>query len=283
MGSEEMEFTINQIIEYFANSSIQFVDVFISRLDALKVDSGRKTAQGVCGIIIPIKGSACFSLNGTIYKMDKHTVVHAGSAMDIEIETFENEWEYAVIHYRIIHTPQDYKEMLNHHFMMPINDTVKIQQLVQYLLEQQIKPDNMSKFKVQNVFMNLLEVILLSARSERYENKVDTIVAALEYIQLHYAKELCVSELAQQFGMERRRFSYLFEQLTGLTPIQYITEYRIRRAKELLRISNFSIAKIAEEVGYLDSFYFSRVFKKLTKMPPSIYRKQQKKNPYFTI
>ncbi|MEK4027273.1 MULTISPECIES: AraC family transcriptional regulator [Bacillaceae] len=269
-----MELTINQIIEYFAHSSIQFVDVFISRLDASRTDTGRKTAPGVCGMIIPIKGSSCFSLNGTAYRMNQRTIVHAGSRMDIEIKTFENEWEYAVIHYRIIETTPAYKEMLNHHFLISIDGSAKIQQLVHYLLQQQIKPDNISKFKVQNVFMNLLEVILLSARNECYENKMDPILAALEYIQLYYAKELCVSELAQQFGMERRKFSYLFEQLTGLTPIQYITEYRIRRAKELLRTSNLPIADIAEVVGYPDSFYFSRVFKKLTKMPPSIYRKQ---------
>lgn len=49
MGSEEMELTINQIIEYFAHSSIQFVDVFISRLDASRTDTGRKTAPGFVG------------------------------------------------------------------------------------------------------------------------------------------------------------------------------------------------------------------------------------------
>ena len=277
-----MELTMNQIIEYYANATIQFVNVFSSKLDVARKDKGRKTAQGVCGIVIPLKGNAHFSFNQTVYKMNEHTIVHAGSAMDIEVETFNEAWEYAVIHYRIVDAPPQFKNMEHQHFMMTIDDYSKIQQQVQHLIQQQNKPDYMSKFHVQVTFLNLLESILLSARNEGYDNKIDTITAALEYIHRYYREELFISEIAERFGMERRRFSYLFERLTGLTPIQYLTEYRISLAKELLKTSAYSIAKVAEEVGYVDSFYFSRVFKKHVKMSPSSYRKHHEKNPFFT-
>lgn len=277
-----MELTMNQIIEYYANTTIQFVNVFSSNLAAGKKDSGRKTARGVCGIVIPLKGHAHFSFNQTVYKMNEHTIVHAGSAMDIEVETLSEAWEYAVIHYQIVDAPPAFKEMEHQHFLMMIDDHSKIQQQVRHLLQQQTKPDYMSKFHMQVTFLNLLESILLSARNEGYENKMDMITAALEYIHQHYYEELFVSEIAERFGIERRRFSYLFERLTGLTPIQYLTEYRIRLAKELLKTSTYSIAKVAEEVGYVDSFYFSRVFKKHVKMSPSSYRKRNEKSPFFT-
>lgn len=277
-----MELTINQITEYYANATLQFVNVFSSKLDAVRKDQGRKTAQGVCGIVIPLKGHAYFSFNQTVYKMNQHTIVHAGSAMDIEVETLNEAWEYAVIHYRIVDAPYPFKEMEHKHFMMTIDDYSKIQQQVQHLMQQQTKPDYMSKFHMQVTFLNLLETILLSARNEGYNNKMDTITAALEYIHQHYHEELFISEIAERFGMERRRFSYLFERLTGLTPIQYLTEYRIELAKELLKTSAYPIAKVAEEVGYIDSFYFSRVFKKHVNMSPSSYRKYHEKNPFFT-
>jgi len=274
---------MNQIIEYYANAMLQFVNVFSSKLDAARKDVGRKTAQGVCGIVIPLRGYAHFSFNQTVYKMNEHTIVHAGSSMDIEIETLNEEWEYAVIHYRIIDAPYPFKEMEHQHFMMMIDDHSKIQQQVQQLIQHQTKPGYMSKFHMQVTFLNLLESILLSARNEGYNNKMDTITAALEYIHQHYNEELFISEIAERFGMERRRFSYLFERLTGLTPIQYLTEYRIGLAKELLKTSAYSIAKVAEEVGYVDSFYFSRVFKKHVKMSPSSYRKHNEKNPFFNF
>ncbi len=275
-----MELTINQVIEYYASSSIQFVNAFTNRMEAGEKDYGRKTARDVCGLVIPLAGGAHFSFNGTVYKMTGQTIVHAGSSMNIEIEASSEPWEYVVIHYRLINAPGPYKEMLHRHFSLTVNDISNIQQTALHLLHQQAKPDSMSKFHTQLIFFQLLEQILVAARNERYENQ-NCITAALEYIHQHYTEELFISELAERFGMERRKFSYLFEKLTGLTPIQYVTEYRLGKAKELLRTSAYSIAKIAEQIGYPDSFYFSRVFKKHVGMPPSIYRSTYEKNPYF--
>lgn len=276
-----MELTVNQIIEYYAGASIQFVDAFTSRLEAKRKDRGRKTARDVCGIVIPLEGRAHFSFDGTVYYMDEQTIVHAGSAMNIEIESFDEPWEYIVLHYRLIDAMGPYKGMLHQHFELSVNDNLKIRQQAMQLLQQQAKPDAMSKFHNQVLFMNLMENILQEARNDRYESKMDGIKEALEYIHQHYTEELFVCELAQELGMERRRFSYLFERMTGLTPIQYLTEYRVGQAKELLRTSASPVAKIAEQVGYPDSFYFSRVFKKKVGMPPSAYRKIYGKNPYF--
>jgi len=58
-----------------------------------------------------------------------------------------------------------------------------------------------------------------------------------------------------------------------MNPSKYITEYRIRRAKDLLEYGGIPVAEIAECVGYVDCFYFSRVFKKCTGLSPSAYRK----------
>lgn len=276
-----MELTINQVIEYYAGSSIQFVNAFTGRLEAGGKDYGRQTARDVCGLVIPLAGKAHFSFDGTVYKLNRQTIAHAGSAMDIAIEPFDEPWEYVVIHYRIINAPGPYREMLHRHFSLLISDHSTIQQQALQLVEQQTKPDSMSKLHIQVMFLNLIRSILLAAREDRYESQRDSITAALEYIHQHYAEELFISELAREFGMERRRFSKLFEQLTGLAPIQYLTEYRIRKAKELLRTSSYPMAKIAEQVGYSDSFYFSRVFKKYVGMSPSTYRRAYEKNPSF--
>ena len=57
-----------------------------------------------------------------------------------------------------------------------------------------------------------------------------------------------------------------------MSPLNYLTEYRIRLSKELLRREDYSIAKVAELVGFEDNLYFSRIFKKRTGYSPSAYR-----------
>lgn len=269
---------MNQIIGYFANSSIKFINILHAKLQPFQLDTGRTTAKGVCGLVIPIKGHAHFSLNGVVYEMNQETILHAGSQMEINIETFEQEWEYFVIHYQVIHSEEAFKNIQHQHFMLTVEKEINLFKKIHYLVEHQANPDYISKIQIQNEFLRLLEDILLSARNGQMESKNDVIFAALEYIQIHYAQEIQVGAIAEKFGLERRKFSYLFEQLTGLTPIQYITEYRIEKAKELLRMTDIPIAIIAELVGYFDSFYFSRVFKKHTNITPSHYRKEYGKS-----
>jgi AraC-like DNA-binding protein len=65
----------------------------------------------------------------------------------------------------------------------------------------------------------------------------------------------------------------------GKSPIDYLTEYRINEACNLLRSSNLSIAEVAISVGFFDQFYFSRVFKKAVGMPPSKYLSSHGRTP----
>ena len=268
-----METTINQVIEYYARSSVQFVNGFINSLGISHKDTGRRTARGVCGIVVPLCGRANFSFDGTTYAVNGHTVLHAGSSMDIEIEAFDRDWEYAVIHYRIVEAPAPFEGMLHRHFSIAVQELDGIRQAARQLVGQQHKPDYMSKLQMQASFMRLLERILLSAREGGDGQRRDVVTGAMAYIHQHYDRDLSVGDLAQLFGMERRRFTALFERLTGWTPNRYMTECRISRAKDLLMLTNKTVAEIAEAVGYPDCFYFSRVFKKTMNMSPSAYRK----------
>ena len=66
--------------------------------------------------------------------------------------------------------------------------------------------------------------------------------------------------------------SALFKRETGTTIVDYITQCRIERAKELLASTMMSINEIAEAVGYQDAKYFSRIFRKQVCIKPSEYR-----------
>lgn len=266
-----MNLHINQIIEYYAQAPVVFVDMFMHTMPKGGKDSGRNTAPNLAGIIIPLKGSATFSLNGMPYFMTADTIVHAGPSMEIDIEVQGDEvWQYAVIHYQLLEDHSDRYPYFNQHFSITINGNRLLLDLTHQLMKNYITPTNMARISCKRLFLKLVETILVSS-SKKIENE-DQMEVAVRYIHEQYSKPITIQDLAVQLGIERRRFAYLFERYTGLSPIQYLTEIRIRRAKELLR-SGISVAEVAERVGYLDNFYFSRVFKKQTGMSPTEYKR----------
>ncbi len=82
-----------------------------------------------------------------------------------------------------------------------------------------------------------------------------------DYILTHYKEAITRETLASLAGLSPSHFSHVFKRRTGKSPIEYLTDIRIRRAKELLVTSNKCLKEIAETVGYRDEFYFSRMFK----------------------
>ena len=92
------------------------------------------------------------------------------------------------------------------------------------------------------------------------------------YIKRNYPGELTIKELAESVYLSPTYLSYIFKQKTGMTINDYITDVRLEKAKELLHDPKNSIYDIACAVGYHESGYFTRIFKKYTGQTPSKYR-----------
>ena len=101
------------------------------------------------------------------------------------------------------------------------------------------------------------------------------IYQAKEYIELHYTEPgLSLHEVAAHANLSASHFSVVFGQEASQTFKEYLTEVRICKAKELLRMTALRSADIAYQVGYKDPHYFSSVFKKNTGLSPIEFRSQ---------
>jgi AraC-like DNA-binding protein len=98
---------------------------------------------------------------------------------------------------------------------------------------------------------------------------------AMAYLHEHYAEALTRGAIAQHVGLDEDYLTYCFRQELGITPIAYLNRYRIHQAKRLLKQSGESATAIALQVGFADSGYFSRVFRRETGMSPEAYRRGQ--------
>ena len=101
----------------------------------------------------------------------------------------------------------------------------------------------------------------------------DVVAEALAYIAENYANEdLTLNMIASHVNFSPNHFSMIFSQQTGQTFIRYLTDYRMNKARELLKCTSKKSSEISAEVGYKDSHYFSYLFKKTQGMTPTQYR-----------
>lgn len=99
------------------------------------------------------------------------------------------------------------------------------------------------------------------------------VAEALRHIDEHLGSDLPNTLLAKRCGFSVDHFVRLFRSRLNQTPAQYVLERRLNRAAERLVFGNDSIDAIAEECGFPDRFYFTRMFRRRMGLPPAAYRR----------
>ena len=110
-------------------------------------------------------------------------------------------------------------------------------------------------------------------RTSTVTDKNSSVQKAIGYMETNYHMDLSVAALAGEIGLDRSYFSTLFKSQTGLSPHEYLTQLRVKKAAALLKDTAYSVAEISEAVGF-DSGNFSRIFKQVIGMTPLEYRKK---------
>lgn len=138
------------------------------------------------------------------------------------------------------------------------------------LLSQIRDPDKMLHWMINKVIHPYME-----ERKNRENLELRRIVEkTIEYIHANYTKEISLDSCAELTGINPYTLSKLFRQVTGVNYIDYVTNLRIEKAKQLLLETDMKINNIAVQVGYQPR-YFNRIFKKQLGITPGQFREQQ--------
>jgi two-component system response regulator YesN len=130
-------------------------------------------------------------------------------------------------------------------------------------------------------FAKVLENLekMLDERGGKQEEQPEEILnpSALENIveeiQSRYNENITLTGFSEKHNISAGHLSNLLKERLGMSFSEYITAKRVQKAKELLADERLSVEKVANEVGYKDYFYFTKVFKKAVGISPSKYRK----------
>jgi AraC-like DNA-binding protein len=172
------------------------------------------------------------------------------------------------------------KELLNPTYISPENPIIHLglnSEIIDYFNKIQNllihdKPDS-HKICVGLFIAYICQVIALLKYKEFEGTEIEIkIKNACFLLNERVNQELDAKKLAEDLNMGYSNFRRLFTKYTGLPPLQYHTQLRIRRAEILLSTTNMPIKEISAELGFESSYYFSRIFKEKTKITPAKYR-----------
>lgn len=99
------------------------------------------------------------------------------------------------------------------------------------------------------------------------------IKKAVEYVAMNYSREISIRDIASHVGLDRSYLYSLFKEYLSVSPQDFLINFRMEKACELMRNPALSIGDIARSVGYKDQLLFSKMFKKIKGTSPRQYRK----------
>lgn len=132
------------------------------------------------------------------------------------------------------------------------------------------------RFRSQTMFQEMWYHIVKNVDFTA-QDSATALERARTYMEEHYSQNITIEQLARIAEVSPKYFVDLYKKTYGVSAMDYVTELRISRAKQLMAQSHVKLREIAHQVGYNDEFYFSRKFKKEVGVSPTFYMKSRQR------
>lgn len=227
-----------------------------------------------------IRGRGCYTIEGRSYQLGTGDTfllfpnVESGYRADEE-----DPWEYAWVGFA---GNDAYSMIANTDFSMEnpvVNQTEISGELFQKI--RAVYEANGNRFQdavaMTGALYSLMGFLMMHSRGDgkTVNFQSDYVDRARQYIAEQYSYPITVEDIALYTGVSRSYLFRLFQKIVKQSPKEYLLEYRIRQACQLLNRTNLPVRSVAHSVGFEDSLYFSKVFRKYKNCTPSEYRSLQ--------
>jgi AraC-like DNA-binding protein len=266
-----MKVDIHELVNYF--SMLKFHIVNVRR--GVIAPGGKCfgiTTPPFSGLVFPLHGRARMFFNQVPYEMEQGKIFHFGPNMSLDKEVIGDAyWDYIVIQYEL-KAESDATQYYLCHYEVDAKFSPRLHEILLQMYLQCAIPNQFIEQKAKKILFDVLNESLPATSNSNHENARTLVDQAMNFITTHYMNPVTIPKLAEHYGLKTKQFAYLFHKYTGVSPNEYLIDYRIHRAHELLCHSKCSVAEVSACVGYSDPYYFSRLFKKRTGFSPSILR-----------
>ena len=137
--------------------------------------------------------------------------------------------------------------------------------------------DDLRRNGLLGVFLSVIADSAGVVAREEEDKGNQYVKKAVSFIQSNYCNPIKVTDVADYVCINRSYLYTLFQNYLGMSPQQFLTTFRITKARELLDSTNYPIESIALSCGYSDALVFTKAFHAMKGMSPSKYRKESHK------
>lgn len=196
--------------------------------------------------------------------------------------TTQIKWEHVVLTLSGKMVSAIYQEYEKSGIIFSSSEYPDFEDRLYYIMKKLVTKRNLSCFDVSCHLNHFLTKLLFSVQNNKRRNEAEKslIMKVVSYMQDNFQKNIKIQQLADYFNFSPSYFRKLFREEMNMSPKEYLSYLRLKFAKEELKNTSKNIAVISEEAGFQSPEYFSQVFKQITGVTATEYRKTQKaENP----
>lgn len=233
-------------------------------------------------LICTVRGSGLFHYKGGSFstQANEFVLIAPNTPHRYEVSSAANRWELLWVHF-LLRT--EWRAWLNWKPVAPgwgyvrVTNQERRKQIAAHFKDV-VRLTAGYRHHREALALNSLEAVLLCCHEqvvrECGEGMDPRISDVLDFICRQLDRPFSIHELARKCNLSPSRFAHLFRDEMDMTPMQFVEQQRLDRARELLEHTGYTIATIAQQVGFESAFYFSRRFKQATGVSPRDYRRQ---------
>jgi AraC-like DNA-binding protein len=222
-------------------------------------------------------GKGIFQVNGSTYSLSKYdgflicpdTVVYYSADA-------EEPWSYAWVGFHGLkagaYLRQAGLDQQNSVFRYDKDDFLKNCLMSMIETKQLSKGGEIRLLGLLYEFISQLVETVEDRHTETSNRKEEYVRKAMEFIRMNYSRKTSISEIAHNVGLDRSYLYSLFKEFLNVSPQEFLIDFRIEKACELMLGINLSIGDISRSVGYDDPLMFSKTFKKVKGVSPKEFR-----------
>ncbi len=227
-----------------------------------------------------------YTLSGTGYL--KYTtqeyILESSQAIVIDCDRYhfyktysKKSWDFKWIHFNGTSAKAHY-DLLNGDSinLITVNNTINVEQCIDDVIMCSNSYDIPSIVKASSKMNILLSSLIASkfspANNNKYNDHIDEIEKVIRFIHLNYHKKISLYDLTKKACLSKYYFTRIFKRHIGISPYEYLINYRIKKAKDLLITTHCTVWEICDQIGFFDYDNFIRAFKKNTGITPMKYR-----------